>query len=768
VISTQRRRIAWLIALLAVVSVGLVTYASARSYAESEAAVRRTLAVRGAIADTMSLLKDAETGQRGYFLTGDDAFLAPHQKAEREMEAQLQRLDAQTADDPLEKQSTVRVRALARQKLDILLHLIELQRLGRSEEALSIVRDGKGSRVMDALRAETGHMLERESTRLQQHEHDAVSQQKRAISAVCAGLALAVAIALAGLWTIRREAAEVRSANSKLLASEQRLRNLADNAVDLIRIIDAEAHFVYVSPSSVALLGHTPEEIRAMQPYTILHPDDVERARSLTAEVRRTGQQVEPFVHRLRRKDGSYSWVETRIQPAIEEAERVGYLHLTSRDINAQKLAEGALRKQTARFESILSSMGDGVVVMDEERRLLVVNPKAQEYIRQPPGELVPADWSARHATFLPDGLTPFPAEKGPLTRALRGEACEGIEIVIHDLHEEPRSLSVAAHPIRDGEVSMGCVAVYRDVTQQRRSEKELAENEQRLRVLAEATFEGLAITKNGRVVDANANFLNWVGRDLSELIGTEGLSLFAAEDREHVARASSRELVYEARLLRRDGTTLPVEVRGSAAKLHGEVVRIASLRDLTERKKREQDLVAHAEQLRALSLRDELTGLYNRRGFMEHARQQLRTSARVQRTATLFFADMNGLKIINDGLGHEAGDRAIASAAAVLCTLFRKSDIVARLGGDEFAVVALDCDAKQLPIVRARLDTILNDFNSRTPEQFRLSMSMGAAVYDTHAPIELERLLEIADARMYDDKRAHAQSSIARSGGVS
>ncbi len=751
-------------ALLAVVGVGLVTYASARSYAESEGALHRTLAVRQAIADTMSLLKDAETGQRGYLLTGDDAVLAPHQKAEREIEAQLQHLGAQTAEDSAQRQSTERVRALARQKLNELARLIELRRQGRTEEALASVREGKGNRLMVALRAETGRMLERETARLEQRERDLVSQQQRAISAVGSGLVLAVAIAVAGLWTIRRDVAEVRLAHSKLLSSEQQLRNLADNAVDLIRIIDAEAHFVYVSPSSVALLGHTPEEVRAMQPYTILHPDDVERARALTLEARRTGKPAAPFVHRLLRKDGNYLWVETRIQPAIEQPGQVGYLHLTSRDINAQKLAEDALRKQTARFESILSSMGDGVVVMDEERRLLVVNPKAREYIRQPEGEQVPADWSTRHATFMPDGVTTFPPEKGPLTRALRGEACEGVEILIHDVHGQARSLSVAAHPIRDGEVSMGCVAVYRDVTEQRRAEKELAENEQRFRVLSEATFEGLAISKNGRLIDANANFLNWVGRDLAELIDKDVVLLFAAEDRERVARSSDQDLVYEARLLRRDGTTLPVEVRASAAKLHGEVVRIASLRDLTERKKREQELALHAEQLRTLSLRDELTGLYNRRGFMEHARQQLRTSARVQRTATLFFADLNGLKSINDGLGHDAGDRAIASAAAVLCTVFRKSDVVARLGGDEFAVVALDCDAKQLQAVHARLQSILNDFNSSTTEPFRLSMSMGAAVYDSNAPIELERLLEIADARMYDDKRAHAQSRSSRS----
>src|SRR6187549_1305454 len=208
-------------ALLAVMSIGLVTYASTRSYAASEGAVHRTLALRAAIADTMSLLKDAETGARGYLLTGDESFLAPHAKAEREMEAQLQRLHAQTADDSAQKRSAGRVRTLSRQKLDSLAHLLELQRKGRTEEALSIVREGNGNRLMESLRAETGGMLEREGVRLAQREHDAVSLQKRALTAAGVGLALAVAVMLAGISTVRRDIAEIRKVYGKLSSSEQ-------------------------------------------------------------------------------------------------------------------------------------------------------------------------------------------------------------------------------------------------------------------------------------------------------------------------------------------------------------------------------------------------------------------------------------------------------------------------------------------------------------------------------------------------------------------
>lgn len=84
-VSTWNRRTAWLIALLAVLCAAFVSRVTALSYVRNEAEVRRTLALRAAIGDTLSLLKDAETGQRGFLLTGDPAFLPPHAHAEGEL-----------------------------------------------------------------------------------------------------------------------------------------------------------------------------------------------------------------------------------------------------------------------------------------------------------------------------------------------------------------------------------------------------------------------------------------------------------------------------------------------------------------------------------------------------------------------------------------------------------------------------------------------------------------------------------------------------------
>jgi PAS domain-containing protein len=99
--------------------------------------------------------------------------------------------------------------------------------------------------------------------------------------------------------------------------------------------------------------------------------------------------------------------------PVREAHCAVARIHLASRDITQRGAAEEALRRQTSRLESILASMGDGVVVLDKDRQLIVVNPAARQYIHQNEGEVAPKEWAQKHRTFELDGKTPSPSERG-------------------------------------------------------------------------------------------------------------------------------------------------------------------------------------------------------------------------------------------------------------------------------------------------------------------------------------------------------------------
>jgi diguanylate cyclase (GGDEF)-like protein len=153
------------------------------------------------------------------------------------------------------------------------------------------------------------------------------------------------------------------------------------------------------------------------------------------------------------------------------------------------------------------------------------------------------------------------------------------------------------------------------------------------------------------------------------------------------------------------------------------------------------------------LALTDELTGLYNRRGFMAMAERQMRLGRRNGRGMLLFMIDVDGLKNINDSFGHLEGDRALKCTSAILEETFRDSDVVARLGGDEFAVLAIEAAGHSEPTIKTRLFECLK---STKAEQSRceVSLSLGVARFDPRDRTSIGELMARADQSMYEQKR--------------
>jgi diguanylate cyclase (GGDEF)-like protein len=120
-----------------------------------------------------------------------------------------------------------------------------------------------------------------------------------------------------------------------------------------------------------------------------------------------------------------------------------------------------------------------------------------------------------------------------------------------------------------------------------------------------------------------------------------------------------------------------------------------------------------------------------------------------------LLFADLNGLKTVNDKLGHDAGDRMIAAMAETLRSTFRRADIIARLGGDEFVLLAEGDDAFAA-MAEAKLQQAIADHNAGSNEQFPLSASIGSVCALRGCGSTLKELMAVADARMYAAKRRY------------
>jgi diguanylate cyclase (GGDEF)-like protein/PAS domain S-box-containing protein len=215
------------------------------------------------------------------------------------------------------------------------------------------------------------------------------------------------------------------------------------------------------------------------------------------------------------------------------------------------------------------------------------------------------------------------------------------------------------------------------------------------------------------------------------------------------IARATDHRapLVSEYRLLTPTGEEVWVEhsaLRRAGA--DGVESVVGTLTVVTARKQAE-------EKLRNLAFVDELTRLLNRRGFFHLAERQLRLSARSGRGAVLIYIDVNGMKAVNDRLGHDAGDRLLMEVAELLRSTFRGTDILARLGGDEFVALAVETDTDRRELLGSRLQERLDVLNAVPGREYQISMSTGEAYFDPDQPVGLRDLMLRADEGMYRHK---------------
>jgi diguanylate cyclase (GGDEF)-like protein/PAS domain S-box-containing protein len=184
------------------------------------------------------------------------------------------------------------------------------------------------------------------------------------------------------------------------------------------------------------------------------------------------------------------------------------------------------------------------------------------------------------------------------------------------------------------------------------------------------------------------------------------------------------------------------------------------------------RDLTAHKaseERLRDLSLTDELTSLRNRRGFLLLAEQEMklvRDRRRKDNDVHLWvvFADLDGLKQINDQFGHNVGSQAIVQTARVLTKIFRDADVIARLGGDEFAILALNNEPDAGDKMTSRVEAAMRRFNAEVQPPYCLSLSVGSVKVDSGVA-SIEELLEEADRRMYERKRTKKATAVVDAG---
>ncbi len=258
----------------------------------------------------------------------------------------------------------------------------------------------------------------------------------------------------------------------------------------------------------------------------------------------------------------------------------------------------------------------------------------------------------------------------------------------------------------------------------------------------------GICILQDGKIVYANQALCNFLEEEARELYSTFFLN-FAPPDyklkiQQVMEEAGKNDMsghTYEVQIVTAAGKPRWADLRFSPIMYNNTPSLIASMSDLTERK-------LYEKELQYMSLHDHLTGLYNRAFFTEEM-QRLQKGRDFP--ITIIVSDVNGLKFINDSMGHQKGDELIKACAEVLESSLRSSDILARVGGDEFAVLLPYTNEEDGEGIMQRISGNVQAHNLKNPE-LPLSLAMGQASAENHKK-SLEKTFEKADEAMYSDK---------------
>jgi diguanylate cyclase (GGDEF)-like protein/PAS domain S-box-containing protein len=295
-----------------------------------------------------------------------------------------------------------------------------------------------------------------------------------------------------------------------------------------------------------------------------------------------------------------------------------------------------------------------------------------------------------------------------------------------------------------------------RHIAEQERISKALRETEEHFRNAFDYAAIGMAlVSPQGAWLRVNHSLCSLLGYTEQEMLDSNFKAVTHPDD-------IGNDLANLYRLLQSETPTSQVEKR--YVHRDGEVVWalnsvslvrdadenaahfIFQIQDITERKRAEAAL-------QSLSLIDELTGLYNRRGFLAVTEQHVAAIRRDNKVPLVVYADLDGLKEINDSYGHHEGDRALATTAQILKETFRSSDILARLGGDEFvALAAIEVD-EGADSLTDRLQEQFRASNALRTRPYNLSVSVGVANFEDER-YSIEDLMAQADRAMYEEKR--------------
>ena len=450
---------------------------------------------------------------------------------------------------------------------------------------------------------------------------------------------------------------------------------------------------------------------------------------------------------RNRRKDGTLFWNEFYMAPVRDEQGVVTHMVSVSTDVSARQQSEERLHLVVRATSDAIwdSNLGTGVTWRSENVNSLfgyspgeigdslddwlrLLHPDDRERVAasiQAAHDTAAADWEAEYRFRRKDGTYADVFDRGFLQRDDRGRAIRAVGGML-------------------------------DITQKRRDETDL----RLLRRAVESTEDGVSIA-DARLPDmplvyVNSAFERITGYSADEVLG-RNCRFLQGDEQDQMGRHEIRRGVEqgrEARALlrnyRKDGSLFWNDLHVNPVRDDAGVIThyVGVQYDVTERQ-RYQEQIAH------LATHDELTGLPNRNLLLDRLQQAIASAARFKRGVGVLFVDLDNFKMINDSLGHGAGDQTLRAVAKRFSACVREADTVGRIGGDEFVLlISEQADGSGIDRVIERIEAAFAEPLDVGGHQHYVTCSMGYCCYPRDGD-DAEALLMHADIAMYEAKQA-------------
>lgn len=555
------------------------------------------------------------------------------------------------------------------------------------------------------------------------------------------------------LFGALQDVSEHKNFEASLQESEARFRSLADFAPVLIWVAEANKGCSWFNKTWLDYTGRSLEQEHGSGWTEGVHPDDLQRCLEIYTshfDIRQPFQME----YRLRGGDGQYHWFIDVGKPRYgEHGQFLGYIGMMT-DITERKQIE-----ETIRFRQFsLDHAGEDIFWIGQDGRILDANQPACHklgYSREEMLQLTVADIDA----FFPFSQWPEHWQALKQNKTLRFESC-------HKRRDGTIfPTEIVANYFEYSGLEYNC-ALVRDISERKVFEQALKEKTEYLNTILHSEPECVKVVdQDGQLLEMNPAGLKLLEVDSVEEAREYGLINFLLPEFRPLflklhrqvfqGKSGSLEFIIEGKR----GSRYWLDTH--AAPLfdeHGKVKALVGVtRDITERINLLQELERQAKS-------DFLTGLANRRHFLELAELEIARAQRYDNWLSMLMMDIDFFKNINDSYGHKAGDLVLQKFANVCKNILREVDVIGRMGGEEFAILLPETTGERALEVAQRLRQEIENTrvaweNQDQPIQF--TVSVGVATMATHQA-SVESMLQEADTALYQAKNTGRNSVVA------